>query len=383
MSLEKFTILLAPDSFKESLTAIEVCKAMKLGIHSVNSNINVVSVPLADGGEGTLEALVKANNGEVFYTDVLDPLGNTISAPYGILADQETAVVEMAKASGLMLVPNNKRNPLLTTTYGTGQLIKACLNHNVKKIIIGIGGSATNDAGVGAMQALGISFKDEKSLEIQFGGANLRYIKCIDSSRLDIRLKNVKIEIAGDVDNLLCGDFGASKVFAHQKGADDCEIAILEENLRYYGGFLEDLLKKELFSVKGLGAAGGLGCSLYAFLDAKMKSGIDIVIENSKLEEKIKEADMIWTGEGAIDDQTIFGKAPLGVAMLAKKHEKFVIVLAGKIGSNIDELYNKGVDAIFGIIDKNSTDAELFNKASDNIKRTSENIIRLLSFNNI
>ena len=382
MRLEKINILLAPDSFKESLTATEVCQAMKLGIHNVNPNINVVSVPLADGGEGTLEALVNANNGVIHYVDVLDPLGNTVSAPYGILENKAIAVVEMAKASGLMLVPPNKRNPLKTTTYGTGQLIKACLNHNITKIIIGIGGSATNDGGVGAMQALGISFKDQNAQELSFGGENLELLKAIDYSGLDPRLKNVAVEIAGDVANTLCGDFGASKVFAPQKGATEKEVDILEKNLKFFGEFLEKTLEIDVFNVKGLGAAGGLGCSLYAFLNAKMKSGIDIVMENAELEEKIKKADMVWTGEGAVDKQTSFGKAPLGVAQLAKKYNKFVVVLTGKIGSDIDILYESGIDAIFGIIDKNSKVEELFAKAQVNIRRTSENILRLLKFKN-
>ena len=380
MSQKQLSILLAPDSFKESLSATAVCMAMAEGISKVNPQVNIISKPLADGGEGTLEALINGNDGEIFYEEVFDPIGNKIKAPYGIIKSEKVAVIEMAKASGLMLVSLQNRNPLITTTYGTGQLIKACLEHDVKKIIICIGGSATNDGGVGAMQALGISFKDANLQEVNWGGGNLHLIKIIDDSNLDHRIKNVKIEVACDVQNTLCGDFGASKVFAKQKGAGENAVAALEENMLHYGKLLQSYCQEDIFTVKGLGAAGGLGSSLYAFLKAELRPGVDIVIEHYQLEKIIKDVDLIWTGEGSLDLQTAFGKAPLGLAKLAMKHHKFVIALTGRIGAGVECLQQAGISAVFGIIDQNATDQELFAKAHTNISRTSENIMRLIYF---
>lgn len=377
--MKDFTIVLAPDSFKESMTAKEVCLAMEKGIKKVNNKIKCIHVPMADGGEGTMQSLIDATKGKVYSIKVVGPLSNEVEAEYGILGDGEVGVIEMASASGIQLVPKEKRNPLITTTYGTGQLIKACLDKGVKKILIGIGGSSTNDGGAGAMEALGARFLDEAGREIGFGGGSLGKLKKIDLSNFDERLSKVEIEVACDVNNPLCGKNGASNVFGPQKGATKEMIDILDENLRRYAEIIKTQLKKDVINVPGAGAAGGLGAGLVAFLDGKLKKGIDLVIEYSGLEEKIKLCDIVFTGEGSIDYQTKFGKTPIGVARLAKKYDKLVIALAGKVGDNIDDLYENGIDSIFGIMRGITSIEEALHDGKENVEKASENIMRLIN----
>lgn len=372
-------IVLAPDSFKESMTAKEVCEAMERGIRKVNSNIKCVHVPMADGGEGTMQSLVDATEGKVYSLDVIGPLGNKVKAEYGILGNGKIGVLEMASASGIHLVPVEERNPLLTTTYGTGELIKACLDKGVKKLLIGIGGSATNDGGAGVLQALGGRLLDKEGNEIGFGGGELGKIEKIDLTNLDSRLKDVVIEVACDVTNPLCGEKGASYVFGPQKGATVEMVKILDNNLKHYAKIIKEQLHKDVLEKEGAGAAGGLGAGLMAFLDGNLKKGIEMVIEYSGLEEKVKNCDMVWTGEGSIDFQTQYGKTPLGVATVAKKYDKPVIALAGRVGDNIDILYDKGIDSIFGIVKGAVCIDEALKKGKENIEKTSENIIRLMN----
>lgn len=378
MMKKDFSIVLAPDSFKESMSAKEACEAMERGIKKVNKDIRCIHVPMADGGEGTMQALVDATNGKVYSLKVVGPLGNMVEANYGILGDGEIGVLEMASASGMQLVPIEKRNPLITTTYGTGQLIKACLDHGVKKILIGIGGSSTNDGGSGAIQALGGKLLDVQGNELGFGGGELGKLARIDLKNFDMRLNDVIIEVACDVSNPLCGIKGASNVFGPQKGATKEMIKILDDNLKHYSYIIKNQLGKDILNEPGGGAAGGLGAGLMAFLGGTLKKGIDLVIEYTSLDEKVKNADMVWTGEGSIDFQTQYGKTPLGVAQIAKKYKKPVIVLAGKVGEGIDVLYEKGIDSIFGIVNGVTSLEEALEKGKENIERTSENIVRLI-----
>lgn len=378
MMKKDFSIVLAPDSFKESMSAKEACEAMERGIKKVNKDIRCIHVPMADGGEGTMQALVDATNGKVYSLKVVGPLGNMVEANYGILGDGEIGVLEMASASGIQLVPIEKRNPLITTTYGTGQLIKACLDHGVKKILIGIGGSSTNDGGAGAIQALGGKLLDVQGNELGFGGGELGKLARIDLKNFDMRLNDVIIEVACDVSNPLCGREGASSVFGPQKGATKEMIKILDDNLKHYSYIIKNQLGKDILNEPGGGAAGGLGAGLMAFLGGTLKKGIDLVIEYTSLDEKVKNADMVWTGEGSMDFQTQYGKTPLGVAQIAKKYKKPVIALVGKVGEGVDVLYEKGIDSIFGIVNGVTSIEEALEKGKENIERTSENIVRLM-----
>lgn len=372
--------VVAPDSFKESMTAKEVCDAMEKGIKEADSAAEVIKVPMADGGEGTVDSLVDATQGQRVIVEVTGPLGNKISAYYGILGNGTTAVIEMAKASGLEIVEKKKRNPMITTTFGTGELIRDALDHNVKEIIIGLGGSSTNDGGSGMAQALGAKLLDQNNHQIPFGGGNLDKLDKIDISNLDSRLQDVKIILASDVTNPLIGKDGASRVFGPQKGATPEMVEKLENNLQHYAKIVKRDLNKEVALVSGAGAAGGLGAGLIAFTTCEMRRGVDLAIEVTKLEEKIRDADYVFTGEGGTDFQTKFGKTPYGVAKLGKKYHKPVISLAGYLGEGIDSLYSEGFTAIFGIIPGACDLPTALKNGPSNVARTTENIVRLLNF---
>lgn len=372
--------VVAPDSFKESMTAKEVCDAMEKGIKKADSAAEVIKVPMADGGEGTVDSLVDATHGQRVIVEVTSPLGNKISAYYGILGNGTTAVIEMAKASGLEIVEKKKRNPMITTTFGTGELIRDALDHNVKEIIIGLGGSSTNDGGSGMAQALGAKLLDQNNHQIPFGGGNLDKLDKIDISNLDSRLRDVKIILASDVTNPLIGKEGASRVFGPQKGATPEMVEKLENNLQHYAKIVKRDLNKDVASVSGAGAAGGLGAGLMAFTTCEMRRGVDLAIEVTKLEEKIRDADYVFTGEGGTDFQTKFGKTPYGVAKLGKKYHKPVISLAGYLGEGIDSLYSEGFTAIFGIIPGACDLPTALKNGPSNVVRTTENIVRLLNF---
>ena len=371
--------VLAPDSFKESLTAKEVADAMEVGIKKIFKDAECVKVPMADGGEGTVQSLVDATDGKIYEVVVTGPLGNKVNAKYGILGDGQTAVIEMAEASGIHYVKKEDRNPLITTTFGTGELIKSALDKGVKKIIIGIGGSATNDGGAGMLQALGAKLLDKDNKEIPFGGGGLSELVKINLDDFDKRIKEVEIEVACDVSNTLTGKEGASAVFGPQKGATEEIIKILDENLHHYADIVNKTIGKDMENQKGSGAAGGLGFALLAFCDGKLNRGIDIVIKYADLSEKMKGASYVITGEGSIDSQTKFGKTPFGVLQVAKQYDIPVIGIAGNVGEGIDELYDLGFDSILSIMPGVVTLDKALSNAKENIENTLENVARLLS----
>ncbi len=371
-------ILIAPDSFKESMSAVEAANAIESGILKVLPSAQCIKMPMADGGEGTTEALVLATGGKLYRTQVLDPLGNEIDAQYGILGNNQTAIIEMASASGLGLIPLDQRNPLLTSTYGTGQLIQAALSHNITHLIIGIGGSATNDGGAGMFQALGGTLLDKYGKSLSYGGGALGDLDKIDTSGLDPRLNKVKIEVACDVTNPLTGEFGASHVFGPQKGATKEMVPLLDQNLKHFANCLLNQLGIDIENVAGAGAAGGLGAGLMAFLGASLVRGVDLVIQYNALEEAIKSTDLIITGEGSIDGQSSFGKTLDGIGALAKKHKIPAIALVGRIGKDAEIMHRRGITAIFSILSEPCDIEVALQNGQTNLERASENLIRLL-----
>ena len=376
------TFLLAPDSFKESMTAEQACFAMQRGIQKVIADAKFIHVPMADGGEGTVDALVAARNGRKVAIEVSGPLTHQrIQTYFGLIENDQTAVIEMAMANGIHLIEKSQRNPLITSTLGTGEMIKAALDLAVTKIIIGLGGSVTNDAGAGMAQALGAKFLDQHDNDVALGGGQLNQIQRIDISNLDSRLKNIDIIIASDVNNPLCGENGASAVFAPQKGASTKMVEILEQNLQYFAELVESTLNLQKQDVAGAGAAGGLGFGLMAFAGATIRSGVEIVIKETRLEEKIAQADYVFTGEGGIDFQTKFGKTPFGVALVAKRLNKPAIAFSGYIGEGIEELYDEGFTAIFGIVEGACDLQTALRNGEKNLERTCENVVRILSMN--
>ena len=343
-------IVIAPDSFKGSLTALQVAEAIEVGLRHVFPDAAIEKVPMADGGEGTVQSLVDATNGEILTARVLDPLGNPIDAQYGVLGDGITAVIEMAAASGLTLVPLDKRDPRVTTTYGTGELIRAALAHGCRKLIIGIGGSATNDGGAGMAQALGAQLLAASGEQIERGGGSLAKLNSIDLFELDPRIAETETVVACDVNNPLTGKQGASHIYGPQKGATPEMIEMLDANLAHFDKIVQRDLSKSVGKVQGAGAAGGLGAGLMAFLNASLKSGIEIVTEATELSKRFAGADLVITGEGQINFQTVFGKTPVGVAKVAKTHNLPVIAIAGSIADNSDGVYDAGIDAMIDIV---------------------------------
>lgn len=370
-------ILIAPDKFKESLSALKVADSIEKGILKVFPKAVIEKVPMADGGEGTVESLVDATGGKIIKTNVKDPLFRDIESFYGILGDGKTAVIEMAAASGLYLLKDYERNPMITTTYGTGQLIKDALDRGCRRFIIAIGGSATNDGGAGMATVLGVKFYDKDGIEIGLGGGELSKIYSIDTSNIDDRLKECEFIVACDVANPLIGENGASRVYGPQKGATKEMVEVLDKNLEHYGKLLEKYFNKKIIDVPGSGAAGGLGAGLMAFLNAQLKNGIEIIIETLKLEEKIKEADIVISGEGKIDFQTAFGKTISGIAKLCKKHNKPLIVIAGTV-EDIENLYEIGVSSIFSIVEKPMSLEDAIKNAPTLLEKSAERIFRLI-----
>lgn len=371
-------IIIAPDSFKESMTAKEACEAIEKGMKIALPNAEFIKVPMADGGEGTTQSLVDATEGKMYFVETTGPLGEKVKSKFGILGNGEIAVLEMASTSGLELVPREKRNPMITTTYGTGELIKKAMDMGAKTILIGIGGSATNDGGAGMIQALGGKLLDENGKQISFGGGELSKIKKIDLLELDSRIKNIKFIAACDVQNPLTGETGAANVFGRQKGATEEMVKILDNNLKHYAELIRKDVKVDVENIPGAGAAGGLGAGLMAFLNAELRKGIDIVVEYSKLEEKIKGADFVITGEGSIDSQTRFGKTPYGVVSVAKKYGVPNITLAGNVSKDIEILYDYGFDAIFSITQGVDNLDNALKNGKVNLEKTAENIARLI-----
>lgn len=370
--------LCAPDSFKESLTAMEAARAMAQGIENADHDAEVRCLPMADGGEGTARALVDATGGSMRAVPVHDPLGRPVEGHFGLLADGTTAVVETAEASGLALLEAKERNPLIASSYGTGELMLAAVRSGAKRIIVGLGGSATNDAGAGLLQALGVRLLDKNGNDLAHGGAALANLTTIDISTMDPALKNVAITAACDVTNPLTGPTGASAVFGPQKGASKDDVATLDAALAHFAQVIDSQLGVAVNDVLGAGAAGGIGAALKGFLNAEFRPGIAIVIEQSGLDAAAQWADVVFTGEGSIDFQTKFGKTPAGVAETAKRHGKPVIAVAGHIGTGIDELHEVGIDAVFGIAPGAASLSELLADAAANVTRTTEQIVRTL-----
>lgn len=371
-------IVIAPDSFKDCLTSPDVAKFIEMGIRNVFPDASIKLVPLADGGEGTVVTLVTATNGKIFHKKVHDPLMREITAHFGVLGDGETAVIEMASASGIELLEKNERNPWKTTSYGTGELIKHALNKSCRKIIIGIGGSATNDAGTGMLQALGIQFLDANKREIEPGGGALKELASIKTDKLDQRLKQSKIIIASDVLNPLLGKTGASAVYGPQKGADTDMVRRLEANLQHFADVVRQQQGVSVENIQGSGAAGGLGAGILAFLPSEIKPGFDIVKEVVELEKHMQGADLVITAEGKIDSQTAYGKTPAGVAGIAGKYNIPVIAFAGIVEDGINELYKKGFRAIIPITNKPMNLDESMKKAGELLIMAAEQSMRLI-----
>ncbi|BDU38267.1 glycerate kinase [Vibrio nigripulchritudo] len=374
-------VVIAPDSFKESLTAKEVCQAIESGFRRVWADSEFVHVPVADGGEGTVQSLVDATQGKLVHLAVTGPLGNSVDAFYGLLGDNQTAVIEMAAASGLHHVSLSQRDPKLTTSFGTGQLINHALEHGARKLIIGLGGSATNDGGVGMMAALGAKFLNQNGQPIALNGGGLSELSHIDLGDLNTKLAECEILVACDVDNPLCGTKGASATFGPQKGATEADIRLLDNNLNHYGQLIRQQLGRDVLSKEGAGAAGGMGAALLAFTDAKLQPGIDIVLETVNLKDQLHNADLVITGEGRIDWQTAHGKTPMGVAVLAKQFDLPVIALAGCVGENYQAAYQCGIDAVFAAVPRALDLSTAFQEAGTNLTNLSENVARLWSVN--
>ncbi len=371
-------IVIAPDSYKESLSAAEVAQAIEKGFREIFPDAQYVSTPVADGGEGTVEAMITATQGTEHSVWVTGPLGEKVEACWGMSGDGVTAFIEMAAASGLGLVPPEKRNPLITTSRGTGELILQALEHGAKRIIIGIGGSATNDGGAGMMQALGARLCDAEGQEIGHGGGSLSRLSRIDLSAIDPRLRDRMIHVACDVTNPLVGERGASRIFGPQKGATEAMIVELDRNLAHFADVIKASLQVDVKPIPGAGAAGGMGAALMAFLNAELRSGIEIVTEALKLEEQIHDCSLVVTGEGRIDSQSIHGKVPVGIARVAKKYRKPVIGIAGSLTHDVGVVHHHGIDAVFSVLTTVSTLEEAFRGAFDNIYRASRNIAATL-----
>jgi len=368
-------IIIASDSFKGSASTNEVSNYIERGIKNVKPDAIVKKLPLADGGEGTVEALVMAADGSYVEREVIGPTGKRVTAKIGLL-NEDVAVIAMADASGLTLIKEEERNPFKTTTYGTGELIKAAMELRVKEIFIGIGGSATNDGGLGMAQALGISFKDKDNKELGFGAEALANLETIDTTNIDRRIKGTKISVFSDVNNPLCGPKGASYVYGPQKGASDSDVEKLDQLLRFFGGKVEKELNVKISDKKGAGAAGGLGAGLMAFCKADIYSGIEKILELTRLEEHMKNTDLIVTGEGKIDFQSVQGKAPIGVAKIAKKYRIPVIAVVGSEGANANEVYNHGIDLVIDIINKPMSLSEAMKNVSELLENAGEKVIR-------
>ena len=370
-------IVIAPDSFKGSLSALKAAEAIERGVKKAVPDAQTVLVPVADGGEGTLDSLVSATNGRKVQVKVKGPLLEPVQAEYGVLGDGETCVIEMARASGLNLIESSRLNPMITTTYGTGELITKALDDGCRKFILAIGGSATNDGGAGMLQALGMKLLDGEGQSIQGGGGALSELAKIDASDFDARIANSEFLIASDVQNPLIGKEGASYVFGPQKGATAEMIDHLDRNLKHFADLVEEQTGIRLHEMAGAGAAGGIGGAFQAFFPSKMRRGIDMVIEYTGLKEKLIGAEFVFTGEGQIDYQTASGKTPMGVAQAAKREGIPVFALAGSIGQGIDALYEHGITSVHSIINgpmqldmAMKLGAELLEQTAEQVTRT-------------
>ncbi len=368
-------IVAAPNAFKGSISAVDAAKAIATGVHHVFPSAEVVCVPVADGGDGMVNVTLDVFEGQTAAHHVTGPDFTPLEAHFCYVPEHNLAAIEMALASGLALLPDEKRNPARTTTLGTGELIKKALDLGATDLLVGIGGSATNDGGIGAAQALGFRFLDEDGQPVKPTGGNLAKITHIDASQCDRRLKNVHIQVACDVDNPLTGPSGAAHVYGRQKGADDAQVGLLDQGLAHLAEVIQKDLGINVASLPGAGAAGGLGAGLVAFFGATLRSGVDVILELVELEQRIKGADLVITGEGQIDFQTIYGKAPAGVAIRAQQHNIPCIALAGSIGE-IGALHEHGIDAVFTLCQGPTSLAEAMQNAKELLAKTAEQAVR-------
>jgi glycerate kinase len=371
-------IVIAPDSFKGSASALAAANAMALGALAVFPRAEVTRVPIADGGEGTVEALVTASHGRIEHRTVRGPLGEPVRAHWGVLGDGRTAVVEMAAASGLTLVPRERRDPRITTTHGTGELIRAALNEGYSRIVVGIGGSATNDGGTGMARALGIRFLDSEGADLAEGGAALARLSRIDLSGADPRLASAEILVACDVDNPLTGPRGASAVYGPQKGATPEMVAQLDAGLDRFARIATAATGRDVAGVPGAGAAGGLGAGLLFFTPARLRPGVSIVLESVGFDALVRGADLVITGEGRTDFQTAMGKAPIGVAAAAKAHGVPVVCIAGGLGDGADEVLRHGIDALASVVPGPMTLDECMARAAELLEAGTARACRLV-----
>ena len=372
-------IVIAPDSFKGSLTATEAADAIEIGFRAVYPDAEYVKVPMADGGEGTVQSLVDATSGTIINQSVIGPMGDMVSGFFGILGDSRTAVVEMAAASGIHLVKPEERNIYLASSFGTGQLINAALDHGCDKLIIGLGGSATNDGGMGMMKALGGQFLDQSSAPLAPDVRALSQLARIDLQHLNPRLGKTEIVVDCDVDNPLCGENGAARVFGPQKGATEEDIAVLDQALARYGDVLSNNTGRNIAVEPGAGAAGGMGAALIGLIDAVVKPGVDLVIGIVELAKSIVDADLVITGEGRVDSQTIHGKTPVGVAKIAKSHNLPVICIAGSVEDDADIIHQLGIDEIYSVIEGDYDLTKVLIEAGHKLTQAAQKIAKSLN----
>lgn len=373
-------IVVSIDSFKGSLSSLEAGNAIKEGISKVMQDAEVCVKPLADGGEGTVDALTHGMDGVIHDVQVTGPLGNPVRCSYGVIAKTHTAIIEMSGAAGITLVEKQKRNPLMTTTFGVGEVIKDAILKGCRHFIIGIGGSATNDGGIGMLQALGFGILDQEGNQVPFGAKGLEAIAQINSQDAIPELKECTFRVACDVDNPLYGSLGCSVVFGPQKGTDEEMVRKMDQWMVHYATMTQQFVTKADPNQKGAGAAGGLGFAFQTFLNASLEPGINIVLEETELEKEIKKADFVITGEGRLDDQTVMGKAPIGVAKLAKKYQKPVIAFAGCLAEKAYVCNEAGIDAFFPILREIVSESKAMEKetASKNLTATVEQVFRLM-----
>ncbi|MDU5455010.1 glycerate kinase [Pseudescherichia vulneris] len=371
-------IVIAPDSYKESLSALDVATAIEQGFREIFPQAEYIKLPVADGGEGTVEAMVAATQGRIVEVAVTGPLGAQVEGFYGLSGDEQSAFIEMAAASGLELVLPEQRNPLITTSWGTGELIRHALDAGVKHIIIGIGGSATNDGGAGMVQALGAKLLDSEGNALGQGGGALETLARIDISELDRRLHDCRIEVACDVTNPLTGKEGATAIFGPQKGATPEMITRLDAALAHYAQLIKRDLDLDVLDLAGGGAAGGMGAALFAFCGAELRQGIEIVTDALHLDRYVAEADLVITGEGRIDSQTVHGKVPVGVAKVAKRYNKPVIGIAGSLTADVGVVHEHGIDAVFSVIYGICTLDDALKNAAENVRMTARNVAAVL-----
>jgi glycerate 2-kinase len=372
-------IVIAPDSLKESLSAVKVANAISSGIKRIAPETDIICIPMADGGEGTVEALIAATGGKIISVPSVDALTRPIQSFFGVLGNGKTAVIEMAAASGIELLSENERNPLITSTFGTGLLMKAAIDAGFDEIILGIGGSATNDGGAGMAQALGFQLQDKNGKEIGFGGGSLGNLYNIENTSVLQQLKNVKITVACDVKNTLCGASGATRIYGPQKGATPSMLEILENNMLHYSGILEKTFGRNVAEIPGSGAAGGLGAGLMAFFNAEIVSGFELISRITELEKHIQNADWVITAEGKIDSQTAFGKTISGIARIGRKYDVPVIGLAGIVKDDLSLLYEQGLDAAFVIGNQSVSREESILRAEELLVTISEHLMRFLT----